>query len=431
MSLLYTCYNLLTSALFIVSFPPLFICSALTGRYRNALGQRLGFYPKKAIKSLSGRPRIWLHAVSVGEVKAAIPILEALKKNLPFVSLILSAGTPHGLAVAAKLAPDRTLVVFAPVDFIGSILIALRSLKPDVLALMETELWPCWLVEAKRFGIKTALINARVSSRSLPHYLMFRRFAKEVLAGVDTVSAISLKDAHRMQAIGASHEKIKINGNSKYDSLARQSNPGIELGIRGILNISLNHPVFVAGSTRTGEERAVLQAFKKMREEFCDMLLVVAPRHIERTAEVLRLIEQAGFSCVIRSKIDPIKRPRVEDVVLIDTVGELFNFYSAGTIVFCGGSLVPRGGQNILEVVAWGRPVFYGQFMEDFLDEKEVIEQAGAGVMVKDSTDLAEKALWFLRHPEELQLRGEQGREALFAHKGAAERHAQAILELL
>lgn len=430
MDILYGAYTLLTSSVFLFCLPPFWIYTRLSGRYRENLKERLGHVSPKLAQTLSGSPRVWIHAVSLGEVKVAVPIIKALRQILPGCSVMVSTTTEHGRELAMETFGEDIPVVYAPIDFIGSVRKALSRVRPDVLVFLETEIWPAWLTEARRMGIKTALINGRISVRSIGGYLKFRRFFREVLRNVDAFSMILEEDGARIRAMGADPKRIQINGNAKYDLLVSLADPSIKTGMRQILNLEATQPVFVAGSTRGGEEAMVLDAFEKIVEEFPDTVLIIAPRHIERVPEIGSLVERRGFRYQLRSELDSDEAKRTEPVVIINTFGELFKIYSIGTVVFCGASLVPLGGQNPLEPAVWGKVVLYGPSMEDFLDAKALLEEVGAGIPVSGPEMLAERAIWFLRHPDDLETCGARAREAVIKNQNAAAKHAKVIAGL-
>jgi len=280
-------------------------------------------------------------------------------------------------------------------------------------------------------GIKTALINGRISMKSIRGYLKFRPFFREVLRNVDAFSMISDEDSARIRAMGADPSKIEVNGNAKYDLLASLADPTMETQMQKILNLESTSRVFVAGSTRGGEEAMVLDAYERIMKEFPNTVLIIAPRHIERTAEIRSLLERRGFRYKLRSELDSGAAKRTEPVVIINTFGELFKLYSIGTVVFCGASLVPLGGQNPLEAAVWGKVVFYGPSMEDFMDAKAMLEEVGAGIPVSSPEMLAEKVIWFLRHPETLKSYGGRAREAVVRNQKAADKHANVIAGLV
>jgi 3-deoxy-D-manno-octulosonic-acid transferase len=280
-------------------------------------------------------------------------------------------------------------------------------------------------------GIKTALINGRISARSIASYLRLRPFFREVLVNLDIFSMIRKQDADRIKSMGADPAGIHINGNAKYDLLGACADPAIEADIRRLLNLGGSQSVFVAGNTRHGEEEMILDVYEKILAEFPDILLIIVPRHIDRTPAIVSMVKKRGFNCQLRTDLGENKARRTEKVVIINTFGELFKVYSIATIVFSGASLVPLGGQNPLEPAIWGKVVFYGPSMEDFADAKELLEEAEAGVPVSSPGMLAEKLIWFLHHPKALNAYGKRAREAVLKNRGAAGRHAQIIKDLV
>jgi 3-deoxy-D-manno-octulosonic-acid transferase len=431
MTILYATYLVLTAGLLIFLIPYFWIYTLITGRYRVHIAERLGFVPEKTINRLSGSPRIWIHAVSLGEVKVAAAIIEALSSMMPDCSFILSTSTEHGRDLATKTLGEKVPVIYAPVDFIGSVCNALSAVRPDIMVFLETEIWPAWLYEARRRGIKTALINGRISVRSIKGYLKLRRFFGEVLSNFDVFSMITEGDADRIKAMGADPHLIEIHGNAKYDRLMGLTDQGMETEIRETFNIKASQPVLVAGSTRHGEEKKILSAYEEILKAFPDTILIIAPRHIKRTTEIGSLVERRGLIYQLRTDFDGADTKRTARVVIINTFGELFRIYSVGNILFCGASLVPLGGQNVLEPAVWGKMVFYGPSMENFLDAKVLLEKANAGVQVSGPKELAERAIWFLGHPEELKDAGVRAREAVLSNQGAAEKHAEVIKKLM
>ena len=431
LNLPYGVYAILTGTLVAPAFSAFWAYSRLTGQYDSHLKERLGFFPHKTIRLLSGSPRIWVHAVSLGEVKVAGALVDALREMIPGCSFLLSTTTPHGRKMARETFGEEIPVVYAPVDFVWSVRKALSTVCPDAMIFLETEIWPSWLFEAHRMGIRTVLINGRISPRSIDAYLRLRPFFRQVLKNFDAFSMIMEEDADRIKAMGAEAEKIEINGNAKYDLLASAADPDMEAEIRRIYNLDPQQKVFVAGSTRQGEEEMVLDAYDRVLREFPDTILIIAPRHVERSHEIGSLVKKHGHDYQFRTRLDNGTARRTAKVVIIDTFGELFKAYSAATIVFCGASLVPLGGQNPLEPAVWGKVVFYGPSMEDFLDAKAMLEAEKAGVLVTDAKAMAEKAVWFLGHPEDLKTYGQRARKAVLKNQKAAQKHAQVIKRLV
>lgn len=436
MNFAYTAYKFLSTSLFLLFFPPFWFYSRISGRYSRSISQRIGLYPDRLVRAISGSPRIWMHAVSVGEVTSAIAIIKSLKVLMPDCAVILSTTTEHGQAFAKnKLSAGNrrpiATCIYAPVDFILSARKALSLLKPDVLVCLETEIWPNWLVEAHRLGIKTALVNGRISVRTIKGYLKIRPLMKATLNLVDAFSMINKADAHRIEMIGAPGERIEINGNAKYDLLLNQCDARIKAKMDCIYNIKGDKPVFVAGSTRRSEEKIILDVYGKIIKSLPETLLILAPRHVERVPYIKKLVKKQGFACQLRSDLDKQNCLRTAPIIIVDTIGELLNTYSIASIVFCGGSLVSLGGQNILEAAVWGKPVFYGPSMEDFLDARDLLDKTGGGIQVKDGQELTEKAIYYLANPHKAVAIGKLAAQAVMSHKGAAGKHADVIYRLL
>ncbi|MCF8146242.1 MAG: 3-deoxy-D-manno-octulosonic acid transferase [Deltaproteobacteria bacterium] len=431
MGLLYTIYILVTGGLFLFLLPFFLIYTGVTGRYRRHFKERLGLLSRQAHPGPGGGPTIWIHAVSLGEVTVAESIIGALREIMPECAIIISTTTEHGRALAEERFKIDIPVVYAPVDFAGCVRSALCRVRPDVMVFLETEIWPAWLSEARRLDIPTALINGRISVRSINGYRKLRPFFKDVLRKVDAFSMISKEDAARIRSLGAPARHIAVNGNAKYDLLARVPDAHLETEMRQTLDLDASHQVIVAGSTRQGEEEILLDAYVKALKRFPETILIIVPRHINRTGDIVEMVHRRGLTCQLRTEIEEGRSGRTEKIIIINTFGELFKIYSVGSIVFCGASLVPLGGQNPLEPAVWGKAVLYGPSMEDFLDAKDLLESAGAGIPVSSPDELIEKILWLFDHPEEAKGLGERAREAVLRNRGAASKHAKVIAGLI
>lgn len=431
MNLLDATYKAAACAVASAGFPAFWIYTRITGRYRRGLEQRLGFVSPAIESQLTGSPRVWIHAVSLGEIRVALSLVRALDRRVPGCSFLVSTATDHGFDLARETFGRNFPLVYAPVDLPFSVRRALQRVRPHVLVFLETELWPAWIAEAHALGIRTALVNGRISPRSFDGYRRFRFFFRNVLSRIDAFSMIGEEDARRIKALGAEHSRVQVNGNAKYDLLAEQVDEEAEGVVRRILNIDGRAPVFVAGSTRSGEEGLVLDAYDQIREAFPDTLLVIAPRHIARSQDIAKQVRGRGLRCQLRSELREGNTPRNAPVVILDTFGELFRFYSAATLVFCGASLVPLGGQNPMEPAAWGKPVFYGPSMEDFPDATALLKEYGADGCVTDSRMLAREAIRLLREPGERKKLGDRTRGAVLGSRRAAESHARVVTELL
>jgi 3-deoxy-D-manno-octulosonic-acid transferase len=345
-----------------------------------------------------------------------------------FRSIVLSTGTETGQEMARKICTAATAFFYYPLDIPFIVRKVIRSVNADIFILVETELWPHFIRISKAHGTRVIMVNGRISPRSFKRYKLTRFFWKGIINAIEEIGVISNVDAERLKVMGAKPEKIHVLGNAKYDSLAAKASPGFQEEIASRLNMKTGDRIFVAGSTHEGEDEIVFDAYRKLLDRYPDFKLIVIPRHPERGQDVLALAKSSGFTdCVAMSDINKGKKRGSERVVVIDVIGELFKVYSLATVVFCGGSLVPRGGQNILEPAAWGKMVFYGPSMEDFREERALLEAAGTGITVKDGSDLSECLLRYLADPEELARRGSRGRDIVIANMGAAQRYAAMI----
>ena len=426
----YGLYQLLGWLTFIAAFPFLLLYSAFTGHYRQGLAQRLGSIdiPERHVN----RPlKIWLHGASVGEVLLAKTLIKELAEHYPDAYFILSTVTDQGIEVARNQMGDDVLCIYAPIDLAGIVGRAINRIKPSIYICLETELWPALLLKAKRSGIKLILLNGRMTERSFNRYQKVRGLIADVLSCFSVISVIQPGDAKRFIGLGVEPEKIRVIGNAKYDQQAENLAQETEDTYRAWLNLQKDQPLFVAGSTHTGEEETLLSVFQDLKNAsgMQEMIWLVAPRHLQRLEEVETLLHDRNIAYERFSQIK--NATRKTDVVLVDGMGDLAGFYSVASFVFCGGSLVDRGGHNIMEAAVFGRPVFYGPYMKDFQDAAELLESVGGGFPVAKPEELTESILYFMDHPEEYAAAGKQAREIVLAQQGSARKQTQLVEEVL
>lgn len=425
---MYILYNCLLGIAALFAVPYYFLKMILTGKYRKSLGPKFGFMSPDIFEGMKGAPRIWVHAVSVGEVTAAAPVVASLRAHYPGACIVLSTGTETGQEMARRIVPGATAFIYFPLDIPWVIRKVIHRIKPDIFIPTETELWPNFIRICRENAVKIVMVNGRISPRSFKKYAATRFFWEGVLGGIDDIGVISDVDGERLKVIGMPQSRIHVLGNAKYDSLAAKASPELREEMARRLNMSQGDRVFVAGSTHEGEEKIVLAVYESLLKTYPDMKLVIIPRHIERGQAVLAMVRDRGIEDAITMKEIVNGRKRAgERIVIVDVIGELFAVYSLAGFVFCGGSLVPRGGQNILEPAAWGKVMFYGPFMDDFRDEKELLEKSGAGITVKNAEELLEGILNVLSDAGGLAGRGEAGRSVVVANMGAAERYSKLI----
>ena len=427
-STMYILYNIIlfTSALIIAPYYLLKIIFA--GKYRKSIIPKFGGRQEEILADLKNAPRVWIHAVSVGEVTAAAPIAACLKKKKPEVEIIFSTSTETGQEMAKKIIKDASALIYFPLDIPAMVVKVIKMAAPDIFVLVETEIWPNFLSICKKRGIKTLMVNGRISPRSYRRYRLTNFLWKRVLGNLDFAGMISKVDAERLVDIGMDSTKIKVLGNAKYDGLAAMVSPVLEEEISRRFNVHADESFFVAGSTHPGEEEIVINVYQQLLKRYSDFKLILVPRHIERTDDVIKLLKRADFSDVIKlSEINNGRQRKEERIIVVDVIGELFKVYSLASIVYCGGSLVPRGGQNILEAAAWGKVIFYGPSMEDFSAEKDLLEEAGCGITIRNEEELLQGIIRLLDNSAELKSRGERGKAVVLANIGASARYADLI----
>jgi 3-deoxy-D-manno-octulosonic-acid transferase len=425
-------YNIILFLAAIIGLPYYLLKMIFTGKYRQSLIPKLGGRQAQILAGLTAAPRVWVHAVSVGEVTAAAPIVASLKQKRPDVEIIFSTSTETGQEMAHRLVQGVAAFIYFPLDIPCVVHKVIRLARPDVFALVETELWPNFLKVCSLYNVQALMVNGRISPRSFHKYQLTNFFWKRILTNLCAAGMIAQIDAERLKSIGIDHAKIQILGNAKYDSLAAMASPELQEEIACLFKVQKNERFFVAGSTHQGEEEIIVDVYLELIKSYPDFKLVIVPRHIERTKDVLELLHKRNLQDVITvTEIKAGKGRQGERIIVVDVIGELFKVYSLATVVYCGGSLVPKGGQNILEAAAWGKVIFYGPSMEDFTEEKVLLESAGAGVEIKDTADLLHGIIHLLENPGELEQRGARGKAVVLANMGAAVRYADLISKYL
>lgn len=374
-------------------------------------------------------PHIWIHAASLGEAGVSESLVRHIQQHAgKKIRFTLSACTATGVDMLEKrLAHDAT-IVFAPLDAPGWPEAALTNRPPDIMVFVETEIWPNWIRACAIRRIPVLMVNGRISPRSFPRYLKARPLLRESFCTMQEFSMISDQDARRILALGAAAEKIRICGNAKKDpATLRALTDQPPMLSRKNLGIAEEIPLWICGSIRKGEESPILEAFCQAKKEFPDLCLILAPRHLKRLGYMERAASRAGLSHQRRSQTQAVQSP----VLFLDTMGELRSLYALADVVFCGGSLVPAGGQNLLEAAAWGKPILFGPSMEDFMEERDLLLAAGAAFETWDAQSLCEKLLFLLRFPEKAKAAGKAGLEALRQNADAIACHSESILRIL
>ena len=422
-------YNVVLLAALVAGAPWWLWRIATTQKYREGLRERLGRVPKRLVagSGAGGRPLIWLHAVSVGEVLAVTQLVKALGEALPGYFVAVSTTTRTGQALAReRFGANR--VFYCPLDLPWAVRAYLNALEPHMLVLAETEFWPNLLHGCFRRGIPVAVVNARISNRSWPRYNMLRRLWKPLLGRLGPVLAQSQTDAERLIALGCAAERVSVAGNLKFDVRAAEEAEATRL----LKAKSAGLRLVVAGSTLEGEEAALVEAWPRLLAGDPKLAMVLAPRHPERFPAVAALLEKSGNAWVRRSEwnaqsAEPL---RPGEIVLLDTIGELASVYSLASVAFVGGSLVPAGGHNPLEPAQFGVPIVLGPHYANFVAITDSLRAQDA-LRIAAKEDLAAALLELLRDRPAAEAMGARAREAFEQQAGATERCVTALQELV
>ena len=404
---------------------PMLLWRRLRGAaYLRDFSERFGDFPSKPVQ-LEGC--LWFHAASVGEVQGLRPIVEALNRRFPSRPVAFSTFTSTGKAMAQTLVPQAGTIFLLPFDLPWTVAKAIRRLRPSALIVQETELWPNLFRRLGRWQVPIVVVNGRLSSRSFRRYALVRPFTRRVLGNVSLVLAQSDTSAQRFQHLGMPSRKVWTVGNTNIDRALKQAQ---SVPQHPMARSMAGRRVLVAGSTHEGEEAILVSVHVRLRQQFPDLCLVLAPRHPERTESVIRRVRAAGLSVLRRSQYDG-ETGFCSDVVVLDTLGELVSFYKLCTVAFVGGSMVPVGGHNVLEPVMFGKPVLFGRHMHHFPELAGLLSTAGGAIQVRDAADLYAQAAFLLANPSQGAAMGQRARQALDSNSGALQRTCEALVSVL
>jgi len=382
------------------------------------LKERLGFHLKT--ESKAGKS-VWIHAVSVGEVLSLQILIMDLKKRHPEYKIYFSSLTNTGVRIALEKLVGVDKIFFIPMDFRWVVKKYFRILKPELFILAESEFWPNLLKEAQRQTQGVLLINGRISPPSFKKYYRFRYFFKKILKNIDYFLVQTLVQTERekksLTDIGVHSACIEVSGNLKTEIILPLFTDGDVVQIKESLNIFTDHKIVLAGSTRKGEEEKLIEAFTQARKENDNIKFILAPRHPERSGEIEQLFKHSLFVVNRRSKMQP---DQTWDVLILDTLGELSRLYALCDAAFIGGSLIPWGGQNLLEPAFYGKPIFFGPHMENFQELSDKFIKADAAQIVETQEDV--KRMFLLSNDEDVIKRGEKARQILSQFQGVTER---------
>jgi 3-deoxy-D-manno-octulosonic-acid transferase len=426
---MYLFYSLLTVVFFALTWPYFLYQSFRHGKYVINLPERLGILPVSL--NLDREPSIWIQAVSVGETLVARAIAADLKAAYPNLKLFISTTTITGQQVARRQIPAADGVFYFPIDLPFIVRRTLDVVQPRLFVMMETEIWPNLLRECRRRGIRTAVVNGRISAKSYPRYRLGRPVFRRVFALIDRFCVQGEESKARLIDLGAPPERVSVTGSLKFDSLdaAGDGSHAADRVLRLFGNVD-GRPVIVAGSTFPGEDEILLRGFERVRTLMPGALLILAPRRPERFGDVEALAKDTGLRTVRRTSLAPGDELRA-DVVVLDTIGELAHVYQLATAVFVGGSMVDMGGHNILEPAVMGKAIVFGPHMENFREIAETFLRGAAAIQVATPRELEDTLIDLCANAARREELGAAARALVVANRGAKQRSLDALAVLL
>lgn len=422
-ALSYLVYNVVFSILscFVLPFALVKIMLSKGSFHR----ERWGCYAPGALQKLKKKSTVWLHAASVGEVGVALSLLKEMKKVYPHHGFVVSTTTPQGRAIASQ-ARDVDAAFLAPLDLWWIVRRTVKRIKPRLLLVAETELWPNLLKGVKRNGTPVILFNGRISRRSYRMYRLLRFFFRGVLENFDALCLKSGTDRERMVQLGAPPHAIHVTGDIKFHHIALPTKSE-KKRLQGELRLPKDAPLLIAGSTHEGEEAIIIHIFKQLKVDFPRLILILAPRHLQRISRVEGLLKSQGVRWVRRTMIEEGHRP--QEIILLDTVGELAALYGLGTAIFVGGSFCRVGGHNIVEVLAHGKGVIFGPHMENVSEIAQLAVERGAGIQARTPDELEDTIRKIITDPVLSTKMGDKGLALLKEQQGALDKTVKIVKE--
>jgi 3-deoxy-D-manno-octulosonic-acid transferase len=422
-------YNLLWPLGLLLFLPGYIVKMIRRSGYREKFGQRLGWYDIDLRSRLRKRRSTWLHAVSVGEVAVALKLAARLRAFEPDQPCVLTTTTTTGFAFANKNAPDWIEVLYTPLDFWPIMRRALSVICPSKVVLVEAEVWPNLVAEAHARQIPIALVNARLSPRSERRFRHFHFVVAPIFARLDLVCVQDSDDIERWAALGVDRARIRHVGSIKSDPENVDVDPSVAERFLAELKIDRSRLIVLGGSTHPGEEEILGKTFRNLRQEFPELFLIIAPRHAERAREVRTKLEQLGLAVGLRSEISPAQGP-LRDCVVLDSTGELRDWYNVATIVFMGKSLTAHGGQNPVEPILAGKPTLFGPHMENFSTLAQALVMSEGAIEVPDAESLEARMIALLRDSGARARLVANAQRVLATHGGATTRTARLVTSL-
>lgn len=401
-----------------------------SGKLHREFGERFGIYDRmKKEKLLSGEERIWIQAVSVGEVALCKSIIPLLKERFPANDIVISTITKAGNSLAKKNFSKDAIIIYFPLDFSAIVKKAVKAIKPKLYIMIETEIWPNLLSNLASNSIPSILINGRISDRSIGKYKMAAPFLKNIIGKISVFCMQDNIDADRIIELGAPAEKVRVTGNMKFDAQVLTNVKSADV-IRESLGLKAGEELIVAGSTHSGEEEIIADVFAELSQAYPNLRLLIAPRHIDRVSEIESVIKKSGLESIRASKIKESGR-RGGKIVLLDTIGQLNDAYSIAVIVFIGGSLVRHGGHNPIEAAVSAKAILFGPHMFNFKYIANVFLKNKAAIQVFNKEDLYEKCRLLFKDANARTALGENAKKVVIENRGAAKKNIEAISQLL
>jgi 3-deoxy-D-manno-octulosonic-acid transferase len=427
-------YNILFTFFFVLASPYYFFRMQRRGNWQQGFAQRFGRFGSKFKQAITNRQRIWMHAVSVGEVGVCTQLIRALEPRLPNVKIVVSTTTTTGMEELEKRLPNHISRIYYPVDYRRCVSHALNTVRPEAIVLVEAEIWPNFIWKARDMGIPLFLVNARLSDRSFPRYKRFGFLFRRLFRTFSAVGAQNESDAAKLRQLGCRPECIEVVGSLKFD--AAKLDEGRRLDVPAMLE-QLGVPptarILVAGSTHAGEEALLADQFLRLRRKFQDLFLILVPRHFERGREVGRELEARGIKFLYRTEITHSTRcePNQVECLLVNTTGELKHFYEQASLIFIGKSLTAQGGQNPIEPGALGKAMVFGPHMQNFTEVARNFLARNGAVQVRNAEELETALSDLLGDQARREQLGQNALAVVHENQGAIERTVDMILRHL
>jgi 3-deoxy-D-manno-octulosonic-acid transferase len=415
----------------------------LRRKFHSGFLMRLGIFPEKRRKEFSGKRPIWLHAVSVGEALASRSLLESLHREYPKRPILISTVTPTGNRIARSLAGEKDAAIYLPLDISFIVNRVLSFIKPSLFIIAETEIWPNLISSLRKRKVPIIVVNARISDGSYKGYRLIKFSLRHILRKINLFCVQTETDCLRLLSLGVEKEKIKITGNMKFDNTdyTDKRNTDYADKYRSTLELKQNDRLLVAGSTHPGEEEIILAAYRDLLTEFPELRLLIAPRHPERSGRLESIIQKFGFQTARISQLEALKLAKSpskdkqqgnkQSVFLLDTIGRLMYFYAIADIVFVGGSLIKKGGHNILEPAVFAKPVLFGPWTFNFRDITSLFLKHKASFLVRNQGELKEGIKNLLLNPAAAQELSQRAKELIGQNQGATKRNLEYIRQYL